>query len=410
MASLENMPAEVHFQILSYFSTATFSPMFWFMSMRANADMHTAWNQISRHPLLMLSRSSKILRNVVEAYCEHRLQHLLATRPLGKRPETPFSSPYCISYLKHMAGHCTFCYEPIQKEWSTRAPRGAVDFTIPVCGKCKDKFPTSRMIRWKRVEEKYDLPLEELKATCAWTAIEETIRFDDSDYDYDSDDDWYYRRTFGRERETHQSRKSYVFDEREIQRYIMRHYRDMETFFAALEKKRWDKKLELERMAKQRRWAREEIERRVAVGEAMAERFIAQHKEVEKKRAAEKHKLHLEREARGGEREGMFREWQETFLYGTARPGGRNIQMGDWVRLDDSWDNGISQMFKWEIAIENHVDDEEKVARDILIQHFRLYTKQQATADVLLQYGLDSLDEPAKPEKKRGRDRGGLRW
>jgi hypothetical protein len=344
------------------------------------------------NPLKLFAMPSKLTASIVCSTCT-----------LFVHPASSFALPIYGHYLRYMAGQCTFCYTSVLRE-----SHGAVDITLPACWQCKDKFPQSRMIRWKSAEEKYDLPLEDLKATCAWAPIEETIHFEDSDYEYDSGDEWYW--TFGRERERHQSRKSYVFDERDIQRHLTRRYGGLDTFFAALEKKRWDKKLELERMAKQRRWAREEIERRVAAGEAMAERFIAQHKEVEKKRAAEKHKLHVEREARSGEREGMFREWQETFLYGTARPGGRNIQMGDWVRLDNSWDNGISQMFKWEIAIENHVDDEEKVARDILIQQFRLYTKQQATADVLLQYGLDSLDEPAKPEKKRGRDRGGLRW
>jgi tRNA G10 N-methylase Trm11 len=97
------------------------------------------------------------------------------------------------------------------------------------------------MIKWERANEKYELPLEELKANCAWMPIEERIS---------------------------PTRRTYRFDHRDIQRHVERRYGNLDTFFATLEKKRFDKKLELERMEKQRRWAREEIERRMAAGEA----------------------------------------------------------------------------------------------------------------------------------------------
>jgi hypothetical protein len=245
-ASLETMPTDIYIKIFSYLSTATFGPT-GFMRLLW-ACTHTPWNQIGSHPLQHLYSSSKNLRRAVEAYCKHRLQHLLNIRPPGKGPEMPIALPYYNSYLRYMAGRCTFCYERVLEE-----DRGAVDFTIPVCWQCKADFPRARMINWERAEEEYELPLEELKANCAWAPIEETRSF-------------YHT---GRS-----SHKTYVFDDRDIQRHIKLRYGDLDTFFAAIEKKDSDKELELERMAKQRRWAREEIERRITACDPMVERFI----------------------------------------------------------------------------------------------------------------------------------------
>jgi hypothetical protein len=276
---------------------------------------------------------------------------------------------------------------------------GIVDVTLPACWLCKSKFPQSRVIIWERAEEKYELPLEELKASCAWAPVDDPIFSDDSEYE-SSDEDFYYRSS-RRDREPYQT--TYVFDTHDIQRHIERRYGGLDTFFAALEKKHWDKNLELERMAKQRRWASEELERRLTAGETMVERLIAQHKEVEKKRAAEKRKMIKELEARTGKREEVLREWQEEFLSGTARPGGRNNETEDYARFDVLMNISIGKLLNWEYTIQHHIDAEEEVARKIMIEQFRQYMKKQATADILVQYGLDSLVEPAKPRKKRRR-------
>jgi hypothetical protein len=378
MATLETVPAEVHFQIFSYLSTATFSPQPVFISILGSADI--AWNEIGIHPLEQLCATSKTLRNSVEAYCEHRLQHLLTVRPPGKGPETPFSLPYCASYLRYMAGRCTFCYERVMGGFGDH---GAVDITLPVCYQCKRKFPHTRIIRWERAEEEYELPLEELKANCAWAPIE-----DPSDY---------YQ---GR-------RRGYVFDDRDILRHVKRRYGDLDVFFAAIEKKHWDKELELERMAKQCRWAREDIERRMTAGEAMVKRFVAEHQAMEKKRAKEKQRLCDELEARTGKREKMFRGLLDTFLAATAGPESRCDQTceSDSERLEEAMDRAVSKLVDWEETIQYRIKAEEKVAMEKLIQQATLYMENQATADVLRKYGLDSLVEPEKPKKHRRRDR-----
>jgi hypothetical protein len=363
---------------------------------------HTAWNEIGTHPLQQLSRSSETLCNVVEAYCEHRLQHLLTVRPPGKGPETPFTLPYCVSYLRYMAGRCTFCYKRVQSE-----AYGAVDFTIPVCSLCKYKFPRSRIIRWERAEQKYELPLEELKTNCAWSPMRETIPVDefedDSGSDFGSDEGFYRSAITGT---MMQSRKTYVFDDRDIQRHIKRRYGDLDTFFATLEKKRWDKKLELERMEKQRCWAREEIERRITANEAMVEGFIAEHEEMEKERVAEKQKMCDELMARTERQEGIFLEWLDTFLDGTAGPEGRCDETGEFERLGKAADSGAMKLLDRQHTIRYQIQAEEELARDVLAQEFRVYIKEQVTADVLLKYGLDSLVDPAKRKKRRRRYRG----
>jgi hypothetical protein len=390
MASLETVPAEIHFQIFSYLSTATLSPMY---ELARGQSTLMAWNELNIHPLLHLRASSKTLFNVVEAYCEHRLQHLHTVRPPGKGPETPFSSPYCVSYLKYMARHCTFCYGRVR--WGYF---GVVDFTIPACSRCGRKFPRSRIIKWERAEHKYELPLEELKANCAWAPVEESTYSDE--IDYESGDHLY------RSHRRHNSRNtSYVFDDRDIERHIKRRYGGLDTFFAALEKKRWDKKLELERMEKQRRWAREEFERRITASEPMVERFIAQHEEMEKERMEEKQKMCDELMERFKRHENMFRGFQDAFLDETAGPEGRHNETYEWERREVSADGAVEKLLNQQDMFEYYIEAEEKFARNMLIQEFRLYIKQQVTADVLLKYGLDSLVEPAKP-KKRLRRRG----
>jgi hypothetical protein len=389
MARLETMPPEVHFQIFSYLSTATFGPKLkrWF-SVHEWRNSHKAWNEIGTHPLQYLYASSRTLRNAVESYCEHRLQHLLTIRPLGKGPEAPFPLPYCIYYLKYMARRCTFCYERVKEGY-----HGTVDFSIPACVRCQGKFPYSRKIRWDRVERKYELPLEELKENCTWAPIEETIFSDEPDYDPGLEQTRY------RYGGMHQTRKTYLFDERDIQRYIERRYGGLDTFFAALEKKRWDKKLELERMEKQRRWAREEIERRIAAGEPMVKRFIAEHKEMEKEREEEREDMVIELKTRIERHAEVFHGWLTTFLNETADPEGGRDETPDWERLEDEAESTADELIDWEHKIRNYIEAEERVARNIMIERFRLYMKKQVTADVLLKYGLDSLEDPMQPKK-----------
>jgi hypothetical protein len=371
MATFETVPTEVHFQIFSYFSTATFSADPLFVSVLGDPD--TAWNVIDIHPLNLLCATSKTVRNVVETYCKHRLQHLLTVRPQGKGPKTPFSSPYCGSYLQYMAGRCTFCYERVGFE-----KYGVVDFTIPVCGRCQAKLPPPRRIEWERAKQKYGLPIDELKANCAWSPFDETISY-------------------------YQTRKTYVFDDRDIQCHIERRYGDLETFFATLEKKRWDKALESERIAKQHRWARKEIEQRITASEAMVERFIAQYEAMEKERLEEKEKMWDEMLATTERHEEMFRGWLDLFLDETAGPDGRCDQTceSDWKRRENAADRIIHKLVDQQLMIQDQIEAEEKLARDMMIQELRLYIRKQVTADVLLKHGLDSLVEPAEPKKRR---------
>jgi hypothetical protein len=237
------------------------------------------------------------------------------------------------------------------------------------------------------------LPLEELKANCAWAPVQESTYFDELDF---APDDHFYR-----SHRRHNSRKtSYVFDDRDIERHITRRYGGLDTFFAALEKKRWDKNLELERMEKQRRWAREEVERRITASEPMVERFIAQHEEMEKERMEEKQKMCDELMERVERHEKMFREFQDAFLDETAGTEGRHNETHEWERCEDLADSVVGKLLNQQDVFEYYIEAEEKLARKMMIQEFRLYIKQQVTADVLLKYGLDSLVEPAKPNKR----------
>jgi hypothetical protein len=269
-----------------------------------------------------------------------------------------------------MAAYCTFCYERVEPD-----TRGAVDFTSPVCRWCKPKFPPSRKISWDRAEQEYELPLEELKANCTWAPV---LR--DTKYILFS-------------RKIHPGLKTYVFDERDVQRHVKRRYGGLDTFFAAIQKKRWNKELELERMAKQRRWAREEIERRITAGEPMVERFIAQQEELEKKRAEERQRICDELEARTKRREEMFRGWFDIFLTETAGSEGRCENACELERRENSKaaDNALSELLHQERTIQYRIKAVEEAARDWPIQQFRLCMRKKVTADVLLQYGLDSL-------------------
>jgi hypothetical protein len=396
MPTFETMPPEVHFQIFSYLSTATLGPNFfphlltsavgpphlsWSTIGRWRPRTHTPWNRIGTHPFQHLSASSKALRNAVKAYCEHRLQHLLTARPPGKGPKTPFPSPYCRYYLRYMAERCTFCYTMVTSEGY-----GGVEFTIPVCRECKVKFPLTRMLTWEHVEAEYELSLEELKTNCEWAPIEETIYPTEREYDWER-------------RELYQSRKTYVFNHGDIQRYIKRRYGGLDVFFALLEKKEWDKNLELERMAKQCRWAREEIERRMTAGEAIVEQYIAEHEEMEKERPA-KQKMCDELVARTGRREEMFHGLMKTFLDETAGPEGCCDQTceSDMENLDKPADRAVSELLYWKRNLHDYL--KARVARERLIQQFRRHMKDQVTADVLRYYGLDSLVEPPMPIKR----------
>jgi hypothetical protein len=106
-----------------------------------------------------------------------------------------------------VAERCTFCYEEVTDEH-----RGAVDFTIPVCRECKPNFPLERILIWEIAQQEFELPLEELKANCVWAPIEENRIFDPSTESGFSSD------------------KTYVFDERDVLRYIKRRYGDRVTF------------------------------------------------------------------------------------------------------------------------------------------------------------------------------------
>jgi hypothetical protein len=391
MATLETLPPEVHFQIFSYLSTATLRPLPSMTKMLGITE--TVWNEIDIHPLHQLSATSKTLRTVVESYSEHRLQHLLTVRAPGKGPSTPFAPPYCSSYLRYMAQRCTFCYERAVSDDRLIA-YGAVDLTIPVCDRCRGKFPCSRRIAWagsyweKGAKQKYELPLEELKANCTWSRVVSCGHPLDSEEPGDEAEGHTYRGT------------TYVFDEREIQRYVKKRYGDLDTFFAAIEKKRWDKKLEMARMEKQRRWAREEIERRIAASEPLVKQFIAQHEALETKRAQEMRRMCDELERRTDRREEMFRGWLDTFLNETAGPGGRCKQTCDAARLEKAARGADHELLSWERTFQHQIMTEERVTRDLMIKQFRLYMRNQVAAEVLLKYGLDSLVDPTEPKKR----------
>jgi hypothetical protein len=372
--TLETIPAEIHSQIFSYLSTATLGPNPWFMRIEW-VDTHVAWNEISIHPLKHLSTTSKTLRQRVEDYCKHRLQHLLRVRPPGMGPQMTVPMPYCIYYIRYMAEQCTFCYEPVRSDC-----HGAVDFTIPVCWDCKPNFPLERILIWEIAQQEFELPLEELKANCVWAPIKLIRYFGGRRFDLNT----------------------YVFDDRDVVRYIKRCYGDVEAFFAAIAKKDWEKELELERMATQRRWAREEIERRMTAAEAMVEQYIAEHEEMEKERLA-KQKMSDELVARTGRREEMFHGLMKTFLDEAADPGGRCDQTreSDSERFEQAAHRVSLELLDCEQMIRHTLKIEEEVARDRMIQHFREYMKEQATADVLLKYGLDSLFEPLRIRKHR---------
>jgi hypothetical protein len=278
-----------------------------------------------------------------------------------------------------MARHCTFCYERVASDsW------GAVDFTIPVCEQCKDKFPSSRMIRWERVEQEYDLSLGELLANCTWAPVARDL----------------WAVIFNPDAASRDAIKTYVFDERDIQRYIKRRYGDLDGFLSIIEKKRWNKELELKRMAKQRRWARKEFERRIAEAEPMVERFIAQQGEIENKRAEERQRILEELAARTERREEMFRGWLATFRDESAGPEGRCNQLGEAERHEEAADSIVSELLAPERRMQHKFNTEEEIARlgNWPIYLFRQHMEEQVTADVLLKYGLDSLVEPEEPE------------
>jgi hypothetical protein len=64
-------------------------------------------------------------------------------------------------------------------------------------------------------------------------------------------------------------------------------------------------------------------------------------------------------------------------------------------------DRVFSENLDCEQMIRHRLKIEEEIARDRMIPHFREYKKQQATADLLLKYGLGSLFESMRIRKRR---------
>jgi hypothetical protein len=73
----------------------------------------------------------------------------------------------------------------------------------------------------------------------------------------------------------------------------------------------------------------------------------------------------------------------------------------DSERFETAADRVFSELLDCEQMIRHRLKIEEEVASDRMIQHFGEHKKQQATADVLLNYGLGSLFEPMRIRKRR---------
>ncbi|KAF8539011.1 hypothetical protein BDD12DRAFT_805690 [Trichophaea hybrida] len=143
MATLETLPLDLHYHLLSYLDLP-------------RPELRSA------HPYLALSNVSKGLYSIVESYCTHRLTRLRTCFPttapkLAARPKNSRRK-----YLQHTASRCRFCNR------TTTAYSKLYTF-IPCCAAC-DKREWPEKITLTKAKQKYGLKEEQLTSACHYGA------------------------------------------------------------------------------------------------------------------------------------------------------------------------------------------------------------------------------------------------
>ena len=134
MATLDNLPLDLHFQILSFL-------------LRPTALTPTD------HPFLALSATSRSLHSAVTAYTTHTL-HALASRPLPP-PSTTSKTPLK-TLLTFLTKNCAFCHNPT-------VSHARLHPTLPCCRTC-DLIHYPNKITLSNAMKTYNLTKPALRA------------------------------------------------------------------------------------------------------------------------------------------------------------------------------------------------------------------------------------------------------
>ncbi|KAF8536462.1 hypothetical protein BDD12DRAFT_850710 [Trichophaea hybrida] len=164
---LQKLPLDVLFQILNHLSPV--DPF-----------------KVTDHPYLALSLVSSALFHAVESHCLHLLQSLQSSSIITT------SSTQRLPYLAHASNHCRFCSTPTLR-------LAIIHPSIPACRAC-DNVQWPNKITLEYATKVYGLNGRELIELFSCGPIE---------------------RRWG---------KSWMFDENEIQRYIVRVHGDLEKY------------------------------------------------------------------------------------------------------------------------------------------------------------------------------------